>query len=774
MALSAGFRLGPYGLVHLLGAGGMGEVYRAHDLRLGRDVAIKILSPGFSADPHALERFHREARAISSLAHPNICTLFDIGAQNNTHYIVMEFLQGRTLREVISSGQPAFSSVLEWGGQISSALEAAHHQNIVHRDIKPANIFITERGIAKLLDFGLVKFHKPATDDTLDQQTLTVTELTMRGVPVGTVAYMSPEQAQGLAASPRSDLFSLGAVLYEMATTCRAFPGNSTAATFAAILHSTPLPPSRLNPSVPREFDHVVARLLEKSPEARYSTAREPLAALQVLADVHSPHPDLHVTPRPPSPAAPPERPQSLAVLPLLDLSRDPSQDYFVDGLLEALITAVARLGGVRVTSRTSSMCYKNTRKSIPLIAQELNVDAILEGSVLRSGDRLRLTCRLIDPHTEDLLWSESFDRHLNDVLSLHDEVTHAIASSVRARIQEHSQSVIRPRRVHPEAYDSYLRGRFFWNKRNEASLKKAIECFQHALDLDPLYAPAYAGIADSYFYLGYSFGRMDPNVAMPRAKAAALRALELDSHLAEAHCSLGLVQATYEWDWPASEASYLRALALNPSLGSARHFYAIQLSALRRNDESLAQISAALQSDPLSLPVNNIVGMMYFAARQYDETTVAARKTVEMDPQFGLAHAVLGAALEAKGLHEEAAHEYLTSLEVGRHSPEECAAIRRAYEQLGISGLHQEDLAQSLRSWDGWHGFTFNIGALHAGLGHISDSLDWLERACEARSGRMNWLNSGTPFCRVAQYFDSLRSEARFHRLLDRVHLPA
>jgi serine/threonine protein kinase len=776
MPLASGLRLGPYELVGLLGVGGMGEVYRARDLRLGRDVALKILPAGFAADARARQRFDREARAISSLTHPNICTLFDIGSRDETHFIVMEFLEGRTLRDVISAGPVPQASLLQWAVQICSALELAHSQGIIHRDVKPANIFITRQNFAKLLDFGLAKFQKSRVPaDSFDDQTLTNTELTLHGVPVGTVAYMSPEQAEGLPAEPRSDLFSLGAVLYEMATGCRAFAGNSTASIFAAILHSTPISPSRLNPSIPREFDRVVARLVEKSPEARYSTARELLAALQVLFDLHSPHPNVQVSPPAPPLPAPPERLQSLAVLPLLDLSPDPTHDYFVDGLTEALITAVARLGGVRVTSRTSCMCYKNTQKSIPLIGQELNVDSILEGSVLRSGERLRLTCRLIDPRTEDLLWSESFDRNLHDVLALHDDVTQAIATSVRARIQEHSHSAVpSSRRVNPEAYDSYLRGRFFWNKRNEPNLKKAIECFQHALDLDPLYAPAYTGLADSYFYLGYSFGRMDPNFAMPRAKTAALRALELDSHLAEAHCSLGLVQATYEWNWAAAEASYLRGLALNASLGTAHHFYAILLSALRRNDASLAHIRIALENDPLSLPINNVVGMMYFAARKYDEAIAAARKTVEMDPQFGLARSVLGAGLEAKGFYAEAAHEYLTALEVGHHHPEECAAIRRAYDERGMVGLHEEDLGQSIRRWDGWHGPSFDIGALHAGLGHVSDSLDWLERACDARSGRLTWLNSGTPACRIAQGFDNLRCEPRFERLLERVHLPA
>jgi len=773
MPFASGLRLGPYEIVALLGAGGMGEVYRARDLRLGREVAVKVLPATFASDSNALARFQREARAISSLSHPHICSLFDIGCENDTHFLVMEFLEGQTLREVIGARPLPFSSILELGLQIVSALQAAHARGIIHRDIKPANIFITRSGSVKLLDFGLAKFEQPSSLASGNDLTLTDTQLTMHGVPVGTVAYMSPEQAQGLPATFHSDLFSFGAVLYEMSTACRAFPGNSTAEIFAAILHSAPIPACRLNPALPREFDRVLSRLLEKAPEARYSSVREITAALQVFSGSYSASRNVSISPSSPPPA--PQQLHSLAVLPLADLSLQPGQDYFVDGFTEALITAVARLGGLRVISRTSSMCYRNTDKSLPVIAQELNVDALLEGSVLRSGDRIRLTCRLVDPRNDDLLWSDTFDRDLRDVIALHDDITHSIASSIRARIQDRSPSGLTPpRHVHPEAYDSYLRGRFFWNKRNESSLKKALECFQHALDLDPLYAPAYTGVADSYFYLGYSFGRMDPNDAMPKARAAALRALDLDSHLAEAHCSLALVQSVYEWDWASAEASYSRSLALNPGFGTAHHFYSVQLSSLGRHEDSLRHIHLALQSDPLSIPINNFVGMMHFAARQYELAVTATHKTLEMDANFGLAHSVLGASLEAQGRADEAAAEYVTSLVVGRHDPAECESIRRAYEQGGLRGLHEVDLRHSLRRWNGWHGLAFDIAAQHAILDHRSDSLDWLERCLAARSGLLLWLNSGTTFSRAAQYFDNLRGEPRFLRLLQELRFPA
>jgi len=753
----------------------MGEVYRARDTRLDREVAVKVLPPTLAADGDALRRFEREARVISQLNHPNICTLFELRTEEDTQFIVMELLEGQTLKDAIASGPLDFLCILRWAIQIASALDAAHTRGIVHRDVKPANIFVTRFGIAKLLDFGLARFVEPAREGIAGDQTVTITAQTLKGNPIGTVAYMSPEQARGEPAGPSSDLFSLGAVLYEMATGQRAFPGASVAEVFSAILCATLIPATRLNRALPGEFDAVLARLIEKSPEARYTTARELIAALQVLLDLQSSGARRVSSSAAPShPPAVPERLRSLAVLPFLNLSPDTSTDYFVDGLTEALITGVARLGGVRVISRTSAMCYKNSNKSVPAIAQELNVDAILEGSVLCSGEHFRVNCQLVDPRTEELMWGEAFDRDLRDILSLHDDLTQAIASSLRARIQEQSKTGhARTRRVDPEAYDSYLRGRYFWNKRKEPNLKKAIECFQHALDLDPLYVPAYCGIADSYFYLGYGFGRMDPNDAMPKAKAAALRAVELDAESGDAHCSLALVQAMYEWDWSAAEASFKRSLELSPSCSHAHHFYAASLAARQRNDESLAHIHAAFERDPLSLPIGNFVGMMHFAARQYDPAIGVLRKTLDMDPHFGLAHAVLGACLEAKGLDDEAADEYVTSLVVGNHPREECDALRNAYQRGGMRALHEQDLSHALQRWNGWHGSTADIASLYAGLGQINESLDWLERACDMRSGRLWCLNAGTPAARIAQYFDNLRSEPRFSRIMERVHLP-
>jgi eukaryotic-like serine/threonine-protein kinase len=777
--------IGKYRVTREIGRGGMAAVYEAEQVALGKRVALKVLAQELTHSNIVIERFFREARAAASVHSPYIVDVYDSGRlEDGRPFIAMEFLDGESLYDRMARirliDPVATCRIIS---HCAKGLIKAHAAGIVHRDLKPENIFIVKaedgEEVAKLLDFGLAKFVTPSAAETVDDPTATAHELTTRGIPIGTVSYMSPEQARGLPASSQSDLFSLGAVLYEMATSCRAFPGTSAAEIFAAILASTPIAASRVNPLIPNEFDSVVGRLLEKSPEARYPTARALSTALQNLSSTRTPFPEIQFPhsdgPKSPAGKSPtPSRIKSLAVLPLADLSPNNANDYFADGLTEALITAVARLGGVRVISRTSSLSYKNTRKSIPAIAQELNVDAVVEGSVLRTSDHLRLTCRLMDPRTEESLWSETFDRSMRDILSLQDDITNAIATGVRARIQGSPQiTAANVRTINPEAYDAYLRGRFFWNKRNEANLKKAIECFELALRLDPHYAPAYAGIADSYFYLGYSFGRMDPNDAMPRAKAAAFRALELDPESADAHTSLGVIQIAFDWDWTAAESNIRRALNLNPSSALAHHFYAVLCSGLRRNDEAISQIKAALQCDPLSLPVNNFVGIVHFSARQYDQSIAASRKTLELEPRFGLTRAVLGAALEAKGEIEEAAEEYLISLSVGQHNSAECEAVRSAYRTGGIRALHEEDLRQSSRRWDGWHAHSFDIASLAAGLGHISDAQDWLDRAYQAHSGRLIWLNAGTPNARIAQYFDNMRHSPKFQSLLRNLNLP-
>jgi serine/threonine protein kinase len=769
MALRPGTKLGPYAILAPLGAGGMGDVYRARDTRLDREVAVKVVNPDLSADPQGRQRFKREARAIASLNHPNICTLYDFGEHDGVHFIVMELLDGNTLKDVLDSGKPDLASLIRWGTQVASALHAAHARGIIHRDVKPGNIFIKRDGAAKLLDFGLARFLDVEVGGDASKGDAT-TAMTLHGVPLGTVPYMSPEQARGELATPQSDLFSFGSVLYEMATGRRAFSGSSTVETLAAILDATPITPSRLNPALPGALDRIIETLLEKAPEARYGNAHELAAALDAVPTVRV---ELRSTPD--EPTQQPERPQSIAVLPLIDLSADGREDYFADGLTETLIMAIAKLGKVRVISRTSAMCYKNTKKALPAIAQELGVNSILEGSVLRSGQRCRIQCRLVDPRTEDPVWSESFDHDLGDILAVYEDLTQAIASRLRTYVIDHSRSSQNIRRnVNAESYDLWLRGRYFWNKRNEPNLRKAIDCFQQALDLDPNYAPAWAGISDSYFYLGYSFGHMKPDDAMPKARAAALKAVELDPHLADAHVSLGIIKYMYDWDHAAAEASLKRGLDLNPSFSHGHHFYSLFLAAHLRTEEAVRHAYAALQIDPLSLPINNFVGLVHFAARQYEQAAAASRKTVEMDPNFGLAHAVLGGSLESQGKFEDAAKAYLASLEAGKRTAEEIEAIRKGYAENGMRGFHLEDLRHMLRRWDGWHGTMCDIAGLHAGLGHIPESLDLLEAACDLRSGRLLWLRVGTPSSRIAHHYDHLLAEPRFLRILERVGVPA
>lgn len=468
------------------------------------------------------------------------------------------------------------------------------------------------------------------------------------------------------------------------------------------------------------------------------------------------------------------KHPQSVAVLPLRDLSKHGEDDYFADGLTEALITALAKLGGFQVVSRTSAMLYKSNTKSIPIVAQELGVDAVVEGSVIRTADRVRVATQMIDARSDKLIWSETYDRDLGDILALQNDVSSAVAASIRANITAGSRTrAPKTRRVNPESYDLYLRGRFYWNKRTAENLRKAIGFFQEALDLDPLYAPAYAGIADSYCYLGYSFGRMEPRDAMPKAKAAAERALEIDSQLAEAYCSSAMIRLFYDWDWPGAEKHFERAIQLNPSYGVAYHFFSLLLGALWRNDESIGIIQRGIGVDPLSLPINTFAGLVYFAARDFDRALLSLQKTIEMDPTYPLSHSVLGSALEAKGLHDQAVDQYVRAKQLSGHSGEETVALQEAFALGGIQAFHEKDLAFAMEQRTGWHQELFVIATLCAAVGRKDEAMEWLERAYEARSGTIIWINMGSAATRSAHFFDNMRSDARFQDLMRRLQLP-
>jgi TolB-like protein/Tfp pilus assembly protein PilF len=461
------------------------------------------------------------------------------------------------------------------------------------------------------------------------------------------------------------------------------------------------------------------------------------------------------------------ERIDSLAVLPLENLSHDPDEDYFAEGMTDELITELAKVRGLRVISRTSVKQYKRVRKSLPEIARRLNVSGIVEGTVLHFGNRVRITVQLIRAQKEEHLWAESYEREIGDILKLQGELARTIAAQIHVRLSAHDQlRLSSARRIDGSAYEAYLRGRYFCNKRTEETLKKAREYFEQAIAKEPSYASAYSGLADTYFYSGYYFGKMDPTEAMPRARNAALKALELDNALAEAHTSLGLVKFFFEWDLAGAAEEFKNAIALNPNYATAYHAHSVVLGAAKRHDESIAEARRGLEVDPLSIPVNNIVGEMLSAARQWERAIDQYRKTIELDPRVALVHENLGTALEEIGRYDEAIEEYVVARTLSGEDDCIVAELRRTYGTYGLRGFRQEQLRVALARWTGWHVDTFQIAFLYARLGDPNQALAWLEKAREARSGMLIWI-------RMYPDFKNVFSHPEFQHLVRRVGLP-
>jgi eukaryotic-like serine/threonine-protein kinase len=781
-----------YRILAKLGRGGMGVIYRAEDTRLKRNVALKFL-PEDSRDPSALGRLRREAQAASALNHPNICTIHDVGEFDGDYFIAMELLEGQTLRERIAGKPLPVDSLLELGAQVADGLEAAHASGVIHRDLKPSNIFITSRGAAKILDFGLARKTRNKIRETNSQGgeiTLSLDEehLTSPGEVLGTIAYMSPEQARGEDLDIRTDIFSLGSVLYEMATGRPPFAGRTSALLFDSLLHHTPASPSRINPETPPDLEKIINKCLQKNRDLRYQHApevRSDLRAVQSGTSTGLSGRDTDLGHKPRifrraiavstsilllltiavafnftkvrdwlrSTNGP--RIQSLAVLPLINLTGDAGQDFFVDGMTDEVTTELAQIGGLRVTSRTSTMQFKDAKKSVPQIGKELNVDAVLQGSVAHSGNRVRVIAQLIEAQSDRHLWAKTYERELQDVLTMQDELARDIAAEIRIKLTpEESTRLAAPRPINPAAHDAYLRGRFLWNRRTEPELNKAKEYFNQAITEDPNYAPAYSGLADTYFYLGYAWGHMPPREAIPLAKAAGLKAIQLDDNSAEGHTSLGFVKAMGEWDFPGAEQELKRAIALNPNYATAHHVYAVVLGALGRNDDAIAEMRKAVEVDPLSVPVRNMLADKLEEAHRCNDAADEFRKTMELipnTPHLGMLHEGLARCYRATGREKEAVDEDVKSRIAFGATPKEIDEYRKTYAVSGRKGIVQKDLQASLASWqkDHWHTDAFYIAMAYVELGNKDQAFAWIDKLIELRSTWLIWIYPGDPLLR-------------------------
>ncbi|MBI4166883.1 MAG: alpha/beta fold hydrolase [Acidobacteria bacterium] len=815
---SDGDLLGPYRVRSLLGEGGMGVLFRAEDTRLGRAVAIKLLPVEVGHAPESRARFEREARAAAALNHPNICTIYDIGEHHDRSYIVMELLEGQTLHERIAAAPDSASTatgaqgpfqtkeLLDLAIQIADALEAAHSEGIIHRDIKPANIFVTKRGQPKVLDFGLAKLAEDRDQEissTFSQRNSTRRgPLTEPGTPLGTISYMSPEQVRGETLDTRTDLFSFGAVLYEMATGRRAFKEANSVLIIDSILNRQPPDVLQLNPQAPAELVRIIQRALAKDRESRYQSAAEIRNDLLRLKDdlglrSSAPRGTQAASARGPlrwplavvgalvilsaalaaayfggwrekfSGGAGTAKIESLAVLPLDNLSADPEQEYFADGMTEALIAELSQIRALRVISRTSVMQFKGKHPpgGVAEISERLNVDAVVEGSVRRSEGRVEITAQLIHAESDRHLWAQSYNRELRDVLSLQSEVARAIAREIRITVTpEEEKRLARTQTVNPEAHELYLKGLYFL-QRAPQGLPKAHQYLQESAAKDPTYAPTYAALCWLFMHMG-NWNLQPPAEVLPKARAAALRALELDDSLAETRAALAGLKMTYDRDWPGAEREFLRAIELNPGLSQPRVRYAWYLSLMGRHDEAIDQARKAVELSPLAVDESRELGRALYMARRFDEAIRQFQSTLEVHPTDVLTHIALVRAYFLTGKHEEALKTYQESLVIRGAGPEVSKSVEVAFRKGGMKGTLRWALAFMNQQAKSRRVAPGDFAVVYCLLGENEAALDWLDKAYDEYDSWMFQLED--------PLWDPLRSHPRFLALLRRLQLPS
>ena len=769
----------------------MGEVYRARDARLDRDVAIKVLPERLAKDPEALARFEREAKTIASLSHPNIVAIHDFGQDQGVWFVVTELLDGETLGSRLKQSPLPWRKSAEIGVAVAEGLAAAHAKGITHRDIKPENIFLTSDGRVKVLDFGLARVAPPIVDH--DGTTIGSDRpehgKTRPGSVLGTAGYMSPEQVRGEPVGPASDIFSLGCVLYETVSGIRPFGHESFAEALAAVLRGNPPELSASGREIHPELDRLIMRCLEKNPENRFQSSRDLAFALRSISGSSEVR-------RAEAATAPRRRVRplwvavpavaltvlaaglflwspwsgaidSLAVLPFANAGGDPNAEYLSDGITEAIIKNLSQLPNLGVMSRSSVFRYKGKDIDPQAAGRALQVRAVLAGRLVQRGDSLSISAELIDVGTNRQIWGEQYNRKLADLLAVQEEIASEISAKLRLRLTGDEKKMLARRHTqNTEAYQLYLQGRFHWNKRTLEGMQQSIDYFQQAIAKDPNYAQGYAGLADAFALLA-DYHVLPAREVMPRAKTAATRAIELDATLAEAHASLGWVKLTHDWAWADAETEFQRAIQLDGNYAAARHWYGEYLLVLGRGDQALAELQRALQIEPVSLVLNRALGSGFHYARQYDRAIEQCRKTLALDPNFVGARLFLARAYQQKGAHAEAVAELEKALQASEGNSNELAAVAHAYALAGKRGEAVKILDQLKERSQQTYVQPMWIAAIHAALGQKDPAFEWLEKAYADRPG---WL----VYLKIEPIFDPVRSDPRLTDLLRRIGLPS
>lgn len=752
-----------YRILSLLGSGGMGVVFEAQDTILERKVAIKFLSTTSEQSGDAGRRLQREARTLSSLNHPNICTVYELKEHNDRPYLVEELLVGSTFQEVIDKGKLDAHRILELAIQIADGLGAAHASGIVHRDIKPANLFMTHGNRAKILDFGLAR---PSADllafadeaATLDGSSY---QFTSPPAIVGTLAYMSPEQVRGEPATASSDIFSLGVVLYQLLHGKHPFKKDSLIETASAILMAPFDSRSSTQDLTEGGLNAILAKMLTKDAVGRYANGEELLLALRSL---RSGLPSLSVgeTCGWPMPVAQP----SIAILPFLNLSADPENEYFCDGLAEELVGALTRVEGLKVAAWNSAFRFRGTNVNLRKAGKQLGVGAILEGSMRKSGNRLRVTAKLLDVKNGYSLWSDRYDGDLEDVFALQEKLAEAITSQLVVKLGLKSKHLLfRPSTRNIDAYNLYLRGRYFWNRRGPADIQKALMSFQQAIEQDKLYAAALAGVADCYVIAGVQ-GAQDPNDVFPLAREAVSRALSLEPEMPDALASLACVEAVYDWNWASGEQRFERSIELNPNYGTAHHWYATHLLVpLGRFAQARKHIALASANDPLSLSIQITAGLISYFERETNLAIFEYRKALEMDSNFSLAHYFLGQAYEQNGSYEKAIASLTRALELSPNSSETEAALARVYSGAGEHNTAEERLQLLRHRAETQYVSPVLFAQILLSLDRPEDAIVELQRAHQMKATDLMWL-------KVRPAFDDVREDPRVQHIAKSIGL--